>query len=136
MSKTLNALSIKLKWQLHEHINKMHSIEQQISILEQKINSTLQKISNSCTIPASIVPEQEMARSHFMTQQHHHQDELMNHKNTLQLDWVELKKKQTSLNTTLKRLEKHQEARLKSQQYQLQKKTQNDSDEWTLQRQD
>lgn len=134
MNKTLNALSTKLKWTLHGLGNKMFSIEQQDAILEQKIDSTLQKISSSCTMSALIIPEQEIARSLFMTQQHQYYDELMNKKADLQSNKLTLKNQQTRLNMELKMLEKYQKTILKNEQHHARQTSQNNSDEWVLQR--
>ena len=125
---------MKLKWSLHGLGNKMFLIEQQDAILDQKIDSTLQKISNSCTMPALIVPEQEIARSLFMAQQHHYYDELINKKADLQSNKHALKNQQTRLNMELKMLEKHQKTILKNEQHHARQTSQNNSDEWVLQR--
>jgi len=133
MNKTLNALSTKLKWQLQALNNKLLLIEQQIAILEQKIDSILQKISSSCSIPTLIIPEQEMARSHFITQQQQHHNELTLNKSALQSEQQALKEKQTHLNIKIKMLDKHQEAQSKSQRHQTMLAEQKNNDEWMIQ---
>ena len=134
MNNTLNALFTTLKWQLHDVSNKMLSIEQQIVNLEQKLRLNQQKTSNSCTIPAFILPEQEMARSHFLILQQQHQDELMINIAALQSEQLALTLQQNRLNTELKMLEKHQEVKLKTLKQQTLLTEQNNSDEWVLQR--
>ena len=80
------------------------------------------------------MPELEIARVHFVTQQEHHQHELKIKKTALVADQNAFKLQQTRLNTEMKMLEKHQEAKLKTQQQQTLLTQQNNNDEWTLQR--
>lgn len=134
MSTLLNALFIRLKCQRHELHQRLLSIEQQISILEQKLHEHQQKISNSCIISALILPEQEIARVHFITHQQHQQDELTVSKATLLASQKALKSEDMRLNTELKMLEKHQETKRHIQQQKAVRTAQNNRDEWTLQR--
>jgi len=129
MNRSLDALFTKLKWKLHELCNKLLSIQQKIESLEQDLLLNQQKTSNSCAIPTLIMPEKEIARSHFMTLQQQRQA-------ALQSEQKVLIAQQTRLNMELKMLEKHQAATLKTQQQQTWLKEQNTSDEWILQRRD
>lgn len=133
MSRTLNALFTKLTWQLNQLSQPLRSIEKQRDELEQQIDLNQQKIFTSNTIPASIMPEKEIARSHFMVKLEHDQHQLRLNKSTLQSEHDELTQQQKRLNTELKRLEKHQEDLLKKQQQAFWLKEQNRSDEWVLQ---
>ena len=130
----MKALLTRLKWQLYDLSQKQLNIEQQLVVLEKKSHSIQQKIISSCIMPALIVPEHEMARSHFMTQQQQQQDELTLSKAGILSNQTALKQQQTRLNMELKMLEKHQEAKLNIQRQHALLTEQNNRDEWTLQR--
>lgn len=134
MSKLLHSLTTKLAWQLNELSHNLHLIEEDILFLKQQLDNSRQKISSTCTIPAFILPEQEMARVHFVRQQLQQQDELKTKKAALLAEKNTLTSQLTRLKTELKMLEKYQEAKHKIQQQHILLTQQNNSDEWVLQR--
>ena len=130
----MNALFTKLQWQLQEVCQTLLDLEKEMSVLDKEITDNQQKIFNSCIIPAFILPEQEIARVHFMTLQNKNQEQLHTRKTMLLAEQTTLQREQIRLNTELKMLEKHQNGKLKIQQQQALQTQQNNSDEWILQR--
>lgn len=136
MNKTLRALLTQLECQRNALNQQLLAIEQQLLNLEQKCQESQQKISNSCTIPAIILPEQEMARLHFILREQQYQDDWSGQKTALHAQKAVLKSRQIRLNTELKLLEHYQDQQLKQTQRQALLTQQNKSDEWVVQRRD
>jgi CO dehydrogenase/acetyl-CoA synthase alpha subunit len=132
MNRTLDAVFKKLQWQLQENRTTMLSLEQHLSGLSSQLQMNQQTIANACTRPTTLLPEQEIARSHFITQQQHYQTELTHNLDRLQMDKNKGQSEQTRLNTKLKMLERHRRTVLKNRQYQARIMEQNNNDEWAI----
>ncbi len=120
MSRIADALLTQRKWQKCE-------LAQQLLELDQAIQSSKQNIINSCTIPAFIQPELEMARMHYWMNQEQARVALM-------ADRAVLETQEIKLNTALKMLEKHQDRQMKKKRIAMMLTQQVNSDEWIVQR--
>ncbi len=132
MSKTLDALSTKLTWQLNELTQSMSVIEQQLAVLEQEYQTSQQRIINASEIPTTILPEQEMARLQFILHEQEQQDTFNTRKTALNLELTTLQAKQLRLKTELKRLEQYQENQRHHSQQQTLLAQYKQADEWSL----
>lgn len=134
MNKTLKALSTKLKWQLNDLCLQLQTVEQQLAKITKQSLDNRKRIDNACHIPAIIVPEQEIARLHFIISQQQSLDDLKIEQQHLKSKKESLQLRQKRLNIELKMLEKYQLTQRESKHTAALKTQQNDSDEWILQR--
>ncbi len=132
MSNTLHALSTKLASQLHNLEHRLLKTREEITHYRQNISTIQQKLATSSSMPAVIIPEQEMAHMHFMMQQQQQQHELQTKILSLQSDEEDLQLEQVRLNTQLKLLERKQSVREQIQHHQTMLKEQHQRDEWVL----
>lgn len=134
MSRIANALLIQRERQKHALAQQLQVLEQQISALDQSIQKRQQNILSSCTIPAFIRPEIEMARMHYWMNQEQARMGLVADKDELKTQQVALEKQKIEVKTALKILEKHQGRQIEKQQRAMMLTQQNNSDEWIVQR--
>ena len=132
MSKTLDALSTKLTWQLNELSQPMSVIEQQLVVLEQQVQTSQQHIINASEIPTTILPEQEMARLQFILHEQQQQDTFNTRKTALSSELTTLQAKHLRLKTELKRLEQYQDNQRQDLQQQALLTQYKQADEWSL----
>lgn len=132
MSKTLDALSTQLTWQLSELNQNISIIEQQLADLNQQYESGQQRIMNANDMPATILPEQEMARLQFILHQQQLLDKLNHTRETLRAELNVLQARQLRLKTELKRLELYQEQQRLHQKQQAVLTQYKQADEWSL----
>lgn len=133
MTKMRQALFTQLEWQLQQLTQQLCSLEQQLTRLDSAIQSCDQAISTSSTIPLSIMPEQEMARIFFVSNQQQKRATLHAEKVSLLDQKASLLALKIQRNINLKRLEKHQERLLKNEHRQMICTQQNERDEWIIQ---
>ena len=134
MSRTLNALLTQLTWNLHRVYNRLNLVHQDIATVDEELQNNQSVTAQSCFVSNLIIPEQEIARTHFLMRQQQQQHQLATHKETLLSEQQQLLTQQIDLKKAFKRLEKHQDAILKINQQHLERTHQNNSDEWALQR--
>lgn len=133
MSRVVKALCTQRAWQKHALTQQLLAGEQQRSELEQLIQEKQQNIINSCTMPAFIRPELEMARMHYWMDQEQTRLALMADKETLDTQLAAWASKKIELNIAFKRLEKHQSKQLEKKRMAMLLTQQNNSDEWMIQ---
>ena len=134
MSRTLNALLTQLTWNLHRVYNRLNLVHQNIATVDEELQNNQSVTAESCVVSNLVIPEQEIARTHFLMQQQQQQHQLATHKQTLLSEQQQLLTQQIDLKRAFKRLEKHQEDTFKRNQQHLERTHQNNSDEWVLQR--
>lgn len=132
MSKALNALSSQLSWQLNDLNHHLLAIEQDLEALEQDYQTSQNKIIKASEIPLAILPEQEMARLHYMLHEQQQQDALNARKTALNSEYATLQAKQLRLKTELKRLQHYQERQENIMKQEIQLRQYQQADEWSL----
>lgn len=136
MNRPIDSLLITLKWKQHGLCNQLLAVEKQLRSVEHDIQDNQQKTNESCALTPVIIPEHDIARSHFFIVQQQNQQELRLNQTALQSDQQDLITQQKNLNRTLKMLEKHHHASVQIQQKNVLRNEQNSLDEWALQRRD
>ncbi|HBI22113.1 MAG TPA: hypothetical protein DDY37_05965 [Legionella sp.] len=134
MSRIVKALLTQREWQKCELTQQLFICEQQRLDLELTIQENQQNITNSCTMPALIRPELEMARMHYWISQEQTRAALVADKEDLDVRQAALKTRKIELNTALKMLAKHQGRQLEKKRIAMMLTQQNNSDEWIAQR--
>ncbi len=133
MSHIINALFTCLKWKLHDLTNQQTTLRKKLEHLNHNIKENTQHIRTASAIPKFILPEQEIARSHFLNHQQILLDQLHVQKDSLLSEQTSLINQHIHLKYQQKRLEKHQLTKQHQKKRLLLQKEQNNRDEWALQ---
>ena len=134
MSRVMNALIKQREWQKRALTQQIMRGEEDRSELDQSIKEKQQNIFRSCSMPAFIRPEVEMARMHYWMNQEQARLDLMAKIDALDQQQAALVSKKVELDTALKRLEKHQSRSQEKKRIAMVLTQQNNSDEWIVQR--
>ena len=134
MSRVMNALIKQREWQKRALTQQIMRGEEERSELDQSIKEKQQNIFRSCSMPAFIRPEVEMARMHYWMNQEQARLDLMAKIDALDQQQAALVSKKVELDTALKRLEKHQSRSQEKKRIAMVLTQQNNSDEWIVQR--
>lgn len=131
MMRALFSTLINQRNQLNQELLDLkHHLDQ----LEQTIQSFQAAMSNSQPTIGLILPEQEIARFHFIAKQQQLHNDCMLKKKTIQSNQAALSAQLIEINTQLKQLEKHQKRKQNLKQYQALTTQQKNNDEWAIQR--
>ncbi len=130
----MHALLTTLTWQRNQLNQQRLELERDLVQLEHHIQTFLHAIANSKSTTALILPEQEMARSHFIAKQQQLQNDCITKKKAIQSHQATVSAQLIEVNTQLKRFEKHQTRKKNLKQYQELTTQQKNSDEWAIQR--
>ncbi len=134
MNKTLNALMIKLKWQLTEVQQQLAVKLKEINEVDAQLHAIVQRMLKASSTPSVILPEKEIASLHFIMAQQQQHDEHRSNKVALMSEQEKLQTKKIRLDTELRMLEKYQERQLKIRIQQDVSREQYQTDEWIVQR--
>ena len=134
MSRVMNALIKQREWQMRALTQQIMRGEEERSELDQSIKEKQQHIFRSCSMPAFIRPEVEMARMHYWMNQEQARLDLMAKIDALDQQQAALVSKKVELDTALKRLEKHQSRSQEKKRIAMVLTQQNNRDEWIVQR--
>lgn len=133
MHKTLDALSKKIAWQVQDLEQQYGIIDRQLQMIDQQVQNLMKTMREANKLPTHIVPEQEIARLHFVLHQQQHHTSLQDQQQRLTREQQTLKSDLTCLKTTLKMLEKYQRNKENSTLKQHLRHVQDQADEWAMQ---
>lgn len=130
----MRALLTTLIWQRNQLNQQLLDLECYLDQLEQSIQTFQHTIASSQRTTRLILPEQEIARVHFIAKQQQLKNDCMTKKKVIQSNQAAVSAQLIDVNTQLKRLEKHQTRKQNLKQYQELTTQQKNSDEWAIQR--
>lgn len=134
MNKTLSALQNKLSWQLEDVKQRLQSLHHEQTGLEKTQTDLQHHIHKACTTSATIHPEQEIARLHFIRHKHQEYSNLNSAIKDLAMQIQQLTERQNRLQKEMKILERYQ-IRLHEKHCHKEKlQQQNNLSEWILHR--
>ena len=134
MSHPLQAMMVKLNWQLNELNLHLHEAQRQIQAVEQQIEEIDQHMNQTGLKSLLINPEFEINRLNFITQQQEMKIELITVLKDHHDVEAKLNDKILRVKTELKMLEKYLDREALSQKEQQKKVQDNAMDEWVIQR--
>ncbi len=133
MNQTLQALSSKLSYQLNELNQAIRLITEKITRLEMQFQLGQQIILDANqALTTHLIPEQEMARLHYILSAQQHQDNLHTQQHTLLAERDLLEKKRQRLHIECKQFERYMQAQQNKIQQFKAKIQQHQADEWAL----
>jgi len=134
MNHSLSALMTKLKWQQNDLIAQINILEKQAQIVRQQIQEVEEQIDKASINPLIVLPEFEINRLNFITQQQDKKEGLLatlrNH-NALQST---LNAKLHRIKTEINMLEKYLQREDLTHKEQQRKAQDNALDEWIIQK--
>lgn len=134
MNNTLAALGTQYRWKINALYQAMQSIDTQCAELENNLCQSQAKLQLTQPKPQTILPEQEIARMHWVTNEQQQQAALTRSKQALIEQQTTLEAEHLQLNIALKRLEKYQDKQAITAQQQAAFYHQKSADEWALRR--
>lgn len=134
MSQPLQAMLVKLSWQLNELNLHLHEVQKKIQTVEQQIGEIDQHMNQTGLKSLLINPEFEINRLNFITQQQEKKIEMVAVLKDHHEVEAKLNDKILRVKTELKMLEKYLDREALSQKEQQKKAQDNAMDEWVIQR--
>lgn len=132
MTPRFRALQTTLSWQQQDDTLRLQTIELQLNRLAEQRRILQQQLNNAFARPNQIIPEQEMARQHYIAHQQDKLNQLTQNEDNLISQQSSLLSAIKTVKTTLKRLERMVIRQQQHNRYQQALRLQTQLDEWII----